>query len=794
MNNQSNEKKIDLKYLFSRFLSKWYFFLFSLLITLTLAYIYVKLSPRIYAVDATILLETENAGSKATGELLEVFEAQRKEIEIEDQVGLITSYNMVQKAIERLDFGVSYFVVPETIFNTFGDYIVEENVVEDFPFRVVLDPASNQLLNVPVYIRILSKNKYQVQVEEGKKANIYIIDNNKTIGERISPNINKIVNLGEPFKNDNFNFKIFLNPGYEKFSGKKFYFTINNINSLTKGYQGKIVAKPISRASRILQLQTTGTVIAKEIKFLDTLVNVYLETDLIEKRQTSLKTIEFIDDQLKTVSAELARASGELTTFRRSARTDYSVEQTNVYQNLETLVTQKTDINTSLRDLNNILYYMESGKDLANSQPPSTVGVNNPRLIELIRDLDLLYQKRVQLGLNLKKENPVYQQNEDAIANMRSSIIENLHNLQNLTNANLRSVEQRIAELQSNVSRIPENQIQLGELQNRKEHTQQERDFYLQKRAEASILLATNAPSKKRVDSAKPMGGIPISPKTNAIYLIGFLIGILIPAGSIIIYDLANDTIKGKDDIKEATNIPVLGLIGHSDSKNGILAKTDNHKSALSEAFRSLRVNLQYLAAGMEHKSIGLTSAVSGEGKTFCSINLSTVLALSGKRTVLIDADLRKPKVASYLGLKNNAGLSSFLIRNNTLEEIIQPTKIKNFDVITSGPIPPNPVELIEMKEMKELITRLKADYDYIVIDTPPLSYVAEYMILKEYLDANIFVVRANYTKRDALETVNELYESKAINNLSIVINDINFSSVYGLSYNGKANGYYKNS
>jgi capsular exopolysaccharide synthesis family protein len=795
MTNQPNEGKLDLKQLFSRYFTKWYYFVISLAIALTVAYFHIKLSKRIYGVSATVLIENENAGNKAAGELLEVIDAQKKYIEVEDQIGLLTSFNMVQKAIARLDFGVSYYFVPDILINTVGDQVIEEKVTEEFPFRVILDPSSNQLLNVPIYIKILSKNKYQVQVQGGDIGYIYNISNNKTLGQTTTAEINKIVNLGDPFKDENLNFKIFLNPYYESYmaGGKKFFFMINNIGNLTKGYQGKISAKPISRDSRILNLYTEGTVPAKEAKFLDTLISVYLETDLMEKQEANIKAIAFINSQLSTVANQLETSKNALTAYQERFGTERGVNKLNAYERLEALKLQKSEYTTRLGSLNNTLEYMISGQDLETSQVPTAAGTGDPIIVDLIRQLDLLYQEKAKLALTMKPDNPLYQQQQEKIIPARNTIIDNLRRLISVVNSSLAQTNQSIVQLENNVYRLPQDQRQLEQLQSKKEYNEQTVAFYEQKRAAAEILLATNAPSKKRVDYAKMVGGGPMSPKTNAIYLIAFLIGVFIPAGAILAYDLVNNTIKSKDDVRGVTNIPVLGLIGHSDSKNGILAKTDNHKSALSEAFRSLRVNLQYLAAGMDQKAIGITSSVSGEGKTFCAINLSTVLALSGKRTVLLDVDLRKPKVAAYLGLKNTTGLSSYLIKSSTLEEIIQPTKVKNFDVISSGPIPPNPVEMIELKEMRDLIAKLKAEYDYVIVDTPPLSFVAEYMILKEYLDANIFVVRANYTKREVLDTINELYESKAINNLSIVINDINFSTVYGLSYNGKANGYYKN-
>jgi capsular exopolysaccharide synthesis family protein len=787
---QRPETQIDLKKLFFKFTAKWYYFVAALLLCIAIAYIYNKLQNPVYAVNATILLENENAGQRGTSELLGVVEAQKKVIEVEDQIGLITSFNMIEKAIERLDYGVSYFVVPDEWINTFGDFKKEERISDNFPFRIVLNPEANQLLNVPVYVKILSKNKFQLYVEGGDKTKLYTISTDKTSGEITSPSMNKIVTVNEPFQDKHLSFKLFLNDDYQQQAGKKFYFEVNNKNNLTKGYQKRLKAKAISRESRIIDLQLEGSVVEKEMKFLDTLVSVFTQTDLNEKRQTSIKTIEFIKTQLDDVSKQLATAQSDLTNYRSNRQTDVTVDRMNVYDRIDKFNAEKQEISAKIKSYTEVLNYMDRNQDLATNSVPATSGIDNPVIISQVNELAALLQQKQRLLLTLKPDHPSVLPVETEISSTRRSIISNLQEGLAERRQNLVNVEQRISALYSNINRIPENESRLKNLQQRYEYNEQTRNYLQEKLAEAQILLATNTASKRAVDRAK--AGEKTAPKTSAIFLIAILAGLCLPAIGITVKDMFDDTIKTRDEVKAATNIPVLGMIGHSDGKNAILARTDNYKSAVSESFRSLRVNLQYLVAGTEHKTIGITSAASGEGKTFCAINLSTVLALSGKKTILIDTDLRKPKVASYLGLKNIAGLSSYLIRNSRLDDIVQPTKIKNFDVITSGPTPPNPVELVELDEMRELIMRLKLEYDYIIIDTPPISYVAEYMVLKEYMDANIFVIRANYTRKPVLETLNELYENKTLHNLSIVLNDINFSEVYGFDYRNKAKGYYQ--
>jgi len=233
-----------------------------------------------------------------------------------------------------------------------------------------------------------------------------------------------------------------------------------------------------------------------------------------------------------------------------------------------------------------------------------------------------------------------------------------------------------------------------------------------------------------------------------------------------------NETIAGKKDLEKCTKIPILAIVGHNKKGNDLVVA--NHpKSLISESFRSMRTNINYMVEGKEKFCVLITSSVSAEGKTFCSINLASAFAILGKKTIILGADLRKPKIFQKFDLENNKGISNYLIGKADLNEIIQPSQYENVDIISAGPVPPNPSELISNKNMENLIAELRRLYDVIIIDTPPLVLVTDALLLTQYSDANLYIVRHNFTKRKQLSLVNEYYENNKIKNIGIVVNDL---------------------
>ena len=309
------------------------------------------------------------------------------------------------------------------------------------------------------------------------------------------------------------------------------------------------------------------------------------------------------------------------------------------------------------------------------------------------------------------------------------------------------------------------------------------RAYLTEKRVEMRMALASAAANKSIVDKPYTAGeGKPVWPIHDIVYILAIAAAFLIVILALVGNDMWRDTVLSAEDVELTTKIPLVATISHAKKReqNTIVAHA---RSAVGESFRSLRVNLQYLTLDAGANVIGITSSRESEGKTFCAVNLAAVMAYSGRRTVLIDTDMRRPRVASYFQLENRKGLSNFLVGDGSIKEIINNTEHKGFDVIGSGPIPPNPIDLIGNPRMEELIQALRQSYSTVIIDSPPLGYVSEYIILMKYTDANLYIVRSDYTNRKSLKRLNKLVAREKVGNFNIVLNDVRPSKESGNYY-----------
>ncbi|MGM0613104.1 MAG: polysaccharide biosynthesis tyrosine autokinase, partial [Bacteroidota bacterium] len=304
--------------------------------------------------------------------------------------------------------------------------------------------------------------------------------------------------------------------------------------------------------------------------------------------------------------------------------------------------------------------------------------------------------------------------------------------------------------------------------------------FLLQRRAETGIQKAGNVSDYKVINRSRSANVV--FPKPSMNYSIAFIIGIMLPLVIILIRDFFDNKIHTHDEIQKLTSVPVLGVINHSklSSNTSVIFKP---KSILAESFRALRTSLQFYMPGDDKKVITVTSTLSGEGKTFISINLGSIMALSGRKTLIISGDLRKPRVFDDFNLSNETGLTSYLIGKQNKEDLVQFSGFENLYVVTSGPVPPHPSELLESQKMSDLLNEFKKDFDFIVIDTPPIGLVTDAIYLMNQSDAIIYAARQNYTPKNAINTLNDFVEKSKIKNVSVVLNDVELEK-------GKYSGY----
>jgi capsular exopolysaccharide synthesis family protein len=771
------DDKINLKVLLRKIAARWYYFALMLVVILPLTFVYLQWVQPQYAVRASILLQPEDQ-NKNTEKFLKGMELFESPSELEDEIGILKSYSVIETALRQLDFGVSYFI---------KDNLKTTEVYDNPPFIIELDSTVNQIVNVPVYIDRISQHKFNVFVT-GKKVNVYnfytqsIEEQLEEVGIQGETELDSVTHEST-FTDPHLSFKIRFTGPYHSNDDTKKYFVVNDLKGLAEGYQKKMKIEPISRESNIVSLDIKGTVPKKDVLFLDKLLDVYLRNELYKKNQFGMRTIQFIDHQLSGVTDSLKQVEGSLELFRvKNNIIDIGTTSENLTKNLDALEKEKAELEVKLKYYKYILTTMKNQSQVNNIVAPSTFGVDDPLLSNLLIELSKLNQERSGLNYSAKEGSPLAAVIDLKTENTRKTIVENVNNLVDASSFSLSNVENRIAQLQSTLRRLPRNERELVNIKRRFDFSDNVYNYLLEKRAEAGIAIASNAVEKTIVDKAKQVGRGPVFPNPRLIYALAFVLAMFSGLGLIVAKDFLNENIVNQQDVERFTKIPFIGSISHANRRERSNVVADA-RSQIGESFRALRVNLQYLTLGKHNNVIGFTSSTENEGKTYCSVNLAASMALSKRRTVLIDADLRRPKVVSYFQLEGKKGLSNYLIDKSSARDIIYNTPIKGFDVIPSGPVPPNPLDLIGQPRMDELIEELKQMYNTIVIDSPPIGYVSEYIILMKYTDANIYVVRSNQTNRFQLDKINKLYDSRKISNVNILLNDVKGNTLNGYGY-----------
>ncbi len=771
------DEKIDIKAIFTKIISKWHYFLIALLIVGPLAYAYTRFARELYQIRSSVLLKSEKSSGVGPEQFMKGMELLTSQTKLEDEIGILKSFANVESTVNTLNFGVSYFA--EKKFKTFELY-------GETPFSVALDSSVNQVVGANIFIERVSNEKFLISAST-ENVSTYNLLTGEVVEEIPIFEVQGIQDIDKPFVNKNLAFTIKFNDQV-KTEGAKLSFRINNMISVAEDYQKKLIIEPISRESNIIGLSIKEEVPQKGIDFLNRLLAVYLENELYKKNQLGLKTIQFIDSQLSGVSDSLKRAEGTLESFRaRSNVLDIQTTAANLTRNLDRFEQEKAELEVKLEYYRYILSTLDKD-NVGDIVAPSTFGVTDPLLSNLLIELSKLNQERSGLNYSTREGNPLAEVVDLKIKNSKKVIRENVSNIIDASSIALNDLNRRIAQANSQLGRLPRNERELVKLQRKFDFNDNVYNYLLEKRAEASVAIASNVVDKTIVDRAMMVGSGPVWPNRKIIYGVAIFLAFGGALGLILLKDFFNDSIVTHDDLERNTRIPFLGAINHGSRReqDNIIA---NAMSPVGESFRTLRVNLQYLTFGKEINVIGFTSSRESEGKTFCSVNLAASIAHSRKRTVLIDCDMRRPRVASYFKLENERGLSSYLIGECSVKEVINETGIKGFDVITSGPIPPNPLDLIGQPRMEELISELKKMYGTIIIDSPPIGYVSEYIIIMKYTDANVYVVRSDYTTKYNLDKINKLYDERKVSNFSILLNDVKYSRLNGYSYNYK----YKN-
>ena len=750
-----------------RYLKKWPWIVVCVISSIAISYFYLQYKPNKYRVEGKIFIKKSQQFSDPNEMLFGGSNSSRGSSRINDESVVFKSFPLIRTALRELEFDVTYLK---------KDRFKSVELYKSSPVLIEFDRKLNEgiLLGTVFEIQLLNDIEFKLQTE-------------KIFGDEV---VNGVYKFDEEVQLGNFNFIIRKNTveGVSYQPDAVFQISFSSIKKSAYAYRGILKFDEVEGFSSMLTMTMNTAVPQKSIDFINKLVEKYIEQNLIEKNAVAQNTVDFIDRQLAIISDSLNNKEANLEDFKSSDQiADLSMEGKMLIEKFSEIETEKTNYEIRQQYYDYLAGSLKNreGKNLENLIAPSAFGIQDVIINNLVSRL-------VELNLNKKKliqdgntKSPLLVQIENATDELTNTLEGSINNLSKANKIVLTTLKERADEVSASAKQLPNSERRLVNLNRLLKLNENLYLFLMEKRSSAAITMSSNTPDCKVIEPAMLNPLSPISPNRKMVYMIAIIIGTFIPLIFFTGKEFLNDTIRSKDELEAGTQIPIIGSIPKTAAVGlgSRMVVSERPKSAVAEAFRIIRSNLSFFQGKKSPFVILVTSSVAKEGKTYCALNLASVLASSGKKTVIIGFDLRKPQLHNYVGIENGKGVSSYISGRAELEEILVPTEEKNLFLINSGAVPPNPAELLMEDRTKQLIQELKQRFDYIIMDTPPVGIVTDALILKEESDMNLFVVRQNYSKREFLNNLNDLYTSNRLSNLSILLNNVELNSNYGYGY-----------
>ncbi len=749
---EDKENVINLKEELFKYLTHWRWFVLSVFISLILAFLYLKFTPKSYSVATKILIKDEKSNDLANqlSAFSEMSLLGNSKNNIENEVEILKSRTLIYNTLDSLNLNIQYLDTSE---------VIEKDLYKKSPIQVIWN--NDQLLKtITIELTHINANSFDVFVNDTKIGNT-------TFGKSISSEFGTFVVNKTAALDKISELKVNVFPKFEN----------------AESYQKILSVSPASKTSSIIDVSIIDKTPEKAADFLNTLVYNYNLGGIKDKRFISENTANFISDRLTLIGTELGDVESQVEGYKNAnSLSDIETEVKLYLDNLSTFEKSVLENETKINIVNSLITHISKAKpdDLV----PGGLLTEDAGSESLIQEINQLILEKQKLAISATTENANYINLQEQIRALKSNLLASLR--RNLSSLQIIKTDYKRQEneMQSKLSQVPRQEKEFRIIDRQQKVKEALYLFLLQKREETNITLAATDLNAKVIDKAIPTDK-PVAPKTMIILLAALVLGTIIPFIIIYVKNLLDTKIKNRFDITDNSSIPFLGDVPTSDTSNELMEV--GSRSSAAEAIRIVRTNLDFILSDKsdeECKVIFLTSTISGEGKTFVSANLAATFSLSGKKVLLIGFDLRNPKLYEYVKV-NPLGVSNYVTNSSKpLNDYIIPVEgYTNFDVLSSGSIPPNPTEILMSKKIKEVFDTLKTQYDYIIVDTAPVSLVTDTLLISKYADATIYVVRANKIDKEMLRIPNELYKDKKLNKLSLVLNDSDVTKGYGYGY-----------
>jgi len=761
--NLPNDGFSDIRKIVQLIVQNWYLFLIFVPLCLASVWIYHRYTVPVYRASITMIFKIDQERSFSNSVLTEGFGLSPEMRSFENQSFIIRSHAMVLRAINRLDFGVSYYSKGR---------VKDTEIYDPLPFLVKFDSIHPQLLNANFEVSILSEKQIKLSVKtEG--SNLHVYKTAQNVGYSGPVSFEKIVTLGQRVDHPYFSFIIEPPLSGSLPESGNYCFRFNSNAFIASRFRSSLSVSPYSEGSSIIFISATGHQPQKLVKFLNTFSQEVVVNNLERKNDMANRSIEFIHRQLVQVADTLEITQQKLMDFRRENRfmmpsemssrlSEEFFEQEKKLRMLEVSYNYFSDIRNRLIE-----------NDLDESDYLLPAFSNEPAAIvqQFVRDhLELLKEQSIISG-HAGNSNPYQLELEKKIALSKQTLlmavdkqIESIHMQQ-------QEIRGQSSQLTQQIGDLPELERDFLALERTHKLNDAIYTFLLQKSSEMQIAKASNVPDNEVLDQAS-VGG-PIFPSKRNNYSKGLIAGFVIPALIIALKELFNTRIRGREDIEGVfRETPIVGEILHNkENVNNVVLSDSN--SVITESFRSLRARLRFLLAQKSGKIISVTSTNTGDGKTFCAVNLASVFSISGKKTALVGFDLRKPRLSEAFELIDSPGISNYLIGQVGFDDIIKSTTQENLFVVPAGIIPPNPSELISSSKTAVLFDLLRDNFDVIIVDTPPVGLVSDARLLMDLSDCHLFIVRAGVTDKEHFSMTLSNLLSEKIECIGLVLNDV---------------------
>ena len=778
-----SEEQINIQEILFRYLIHWPWFVVSVIVCVALAWGYLRLTTPVYNISATVLIKDEKKGGGANmfSELekmgLNGFVSSSSNIE--NEIEVLKSRTLAREVVSSLGLFVTYMD---------EDKFPNKELYRTSPVLVSLTPQEADRLPQTMEIDMLLQpaGAMDVQVKVGKKEYRKHLEKLPAVFPTDEGTVAFFVN------NDTLSS---LRP--ESVTTERHITAyINRPFAVAKGYAGSLSITPTSKATSVVTVSLKNSNTQRGKDYIDKLLEMYNINANNDKNEVAQRTAEFIDERIDIISKELGSTERDLENFKRSAGiTDLTSEAQIALTGNAEYEKKRVENQTQINLVMDLKKYLQGSEY---EVLPANVGLQDAGVAGAIDRYNEMVAERKRLLRTSTESNP-------AIVNLTTSIRAMRSNIQTTLDATLKGLEITKADLIREASRYsrrisdaPTQERQFVSIARQQEIKSGLYLMLLQKREENAIVLAAIANNAKIIDEAQA-DSTPISPKRMTIYLAALVFGIGIPVGVIYLIGLTKFKIEGRADVEKLTSLPVVGDIPLADEKTGAIAVFENQNNLMSETFRNVRTNLQFMLENGKNVIL-VTSTVSGEGKSFISANLAISLSLLGKKVVIVGLDIRKPGLNKVFNLpKKEYGITQFLTNSTVnLMDLVHHSDInKNLYILPGGTVPPNPTELLARDGLEKAVEILRKNFDYVILDTAPVGMVTDTLLIGRVADLSVYVCRADYTRKTEFTLINELAENNKLPNLCIVINGLDlqkkkYGYYYGYGKYGKYYGYGK--